>query len=228
MRDLFVDRILYGWERAQALPAGMRPLALLAAASGEASERELLQLPLGERDRRLLELRARLFGERLVGLALCRHCGEHLEVDLALSDVRVNAPTLENAGCIESSGFVVHVRLPNGSDLAALTASDDIASARRAIFERCVLEASRAGAAFPVRDLPDTVVERVAEWMESADSQANIELTVHCPACGNAAPRCSTSPRSCGVKSRRNPCGCFATSMNLRTPTAGPRRRSSP
>jgi hypothetical protein len=187
MRDLFVGRILAGWDRAHGLPASEQACALLAAAFAQTPEQELAKLPLGDRDRRLLELRAILFGEHMAGLARCTNCHERLELDFAVSDIYVKRPDHADDLRIEAAGFIVDMRLPRGSDLAALADSEDAGSARRLLFERCVIKASSAGAPVAVADLPEPVVAAAAERMAEQDPQANIELNVECPSCGHAS-----------------------------------------
>src|SRR5689334_13952902 len=89
MRPLTPERLLEVWERCQGHGATVHALSLLAAASPEASWDELGSLPLGERDRRLLQLREEALGSRLEGLAQCPGCGETLDVAVDGRDLRL-------------------------------------------------------------------------------------------------------------------------------------------
>ena len=62
MRALSAAELLSVWERGTGQPPHERALSLLAAACPESSRDELAILSIGERDKRLLTLRAWTFG----------------------------------------------------------------------------------------------------------------------------------------------------------------------
>ncbi|MCL8009811.1 hypothetical protein [Streptomyces sp. AS02] len=97
-----------------------------------------------------------------------------------------------SAGPDPSAGAVVRVRqddwdvsfrLPGVADLteAALAADP-----RAALLARCVVAATRDGAAVAAGDLPAPVQRRIAEAVEAADPGADVTLNVGCPECGAA------------------------------------------
>ena len=69
--------LLDAWERGLGETPGERALTLLESASPETHA--LHELPVGARDRRLLELRRRLFGAAVFAIASCEHCGAAIE-----------------------------------------------------------------------------------------------------------------------------------------------------
>src|SRR5437588_11988091 len=91
MHELNAATLLAAWEEGQGQGPTLRALALLAAANPEASWEDLSALPLGERDRRLLDLRQGAFGCRLDAVARCRGCGETLDVALDSRSLRTAA-----------------------------------------------------------------------------------------------------------------------------------------
>lgn len=178
--------LLDAWERGLSRSSVERPVTLLQA-SGPTSGGELARLPVGERDVRLLELRAAAFGPRLEGAVTCPGCGESLELSLAVDDLRaVRNDARAEALTIEADDYEVRFRLPDTEDLSAIAASEDPESARRRLFERCVVEVHHQGERTEARRVPDHVVTAVSEAMDRADPQAGIEVDLVCPACEHA------------------------------------------
>ena len=79
-------RLLDAWEQGLGNPPLLRALGLLAATNPEVSPDDLPRLSIGQRDRRLLELRERLFGPELNNTALCPACGERIEWQNRVAD----------------------------------------------------------------------------------------------------------------------------------------------
>lgn len=168
MKPLSAPMLLNVWERARGQDATRRALSLLAAACPEVPFAELAQLPIGERDARLLTLREWIFGPRLSGLAACPDCGERVELDFAVEQIRTDR-MLEREFSLSASGYEFHARVLNSEDLAA-------ASSRRELLERCVVSTK-----------PDSMPEHLLAALEArlaeADPQANVQLALQCPSC---------------------------------------------
>ena len=90
MRPLSAAMLLNVWERGRGEDGTGRALGLLAAACPDSARADLAQLPVGERDARLLTLREWIFGPRLAGLAACPACGERVEMDFEVEQIRVD------------------------------------------------------------------------------------------------------------------------------------------
>jgi len=187
VRDLSAAELLSVWERGVDQPPVARALLLLAAAWHETPLDALADLEVGGRDRRLLELRRRLFGGRLVGLAGCPGCGERLEVELAVDDLAAPEPAggLQVVAC-ELAGYRLRARLPTSNDLLAALGEPDRGAARARLLERCLLTAERDHAAVPASALPQEVAAALAARMAEADPQADMRLALDCPACGRS------------------------------------------
>lgn len=215
MRAPDAAELLDLWERGLTQPLPRRALALLRAAWPEAPDAELLALPLGARDARLLALRRLLFGRDLTVVASCPACGDTVESTFEVDDVMVPLEQQRDARTtrvIERDGLAVTFRLPACADLLALAeASGD---PRRQLLDRCVLAVHRTGetsaAAASSHDaslrdtappdtaliggahagvaLSDEMVAAIAEDMAAADPQADVQLACTCPACGEAWP----------------------------------------
>src|SRR5687768_9595768 len=96
MRALSSAQILDAWEAAVSQHPLDRALTLLAAAGEGLRREDLAALAIGERDRRLWELRERTFGPDVEGLTRCPACGERAAMHFRVSDVR--APAAEPNG----------------------------------------------------------------------------------------------------------------------------------
>lgn len=177
-------RLLDAWERGAPQTVTGRALSLLAATEPELGIDRLAALSIGRRDARLLELRTRLFGDILVGLATCAACGELLELEFSAADLTFE-PSSEpdEPAVLQTSGYELRVRLLNSRDLADIAQLHDIPTARRTLLLSCVLGASRDDTEVPADQLPADALDMVEEWLAAADPQADIEMALHCPGC---------------------------------------------
>lgn len=169
MKPLSTPVLLNVWERARGQDATRRALSLVAAACPEAAFSELAQLPIGERDARLLTLREWIFGPRLAGLSACPDCGERVELDFAVEQIRVDR-VMEREFTLSTAGYELQARVPNSDDLTAV-------ASRRELLERCVVSTS------PAAYLPDDLLAALETRLAEADPQANVQLSLECPAC---------------------------------------------
>jgi hypothetical protein len=187
MHALSARELLEIWERAAELSPPARALSLLAGACPEISVEDLGRLSVGRRDALLLTLRELTFGPQLASVTACPSCGERLETSFRTEDIRAT-PEEEPAETLEASvdGWAVRFRLPDSFDLVAIAnAVAEPEVGRNLLLERCVLSAERAGESAAATKLPEGVVSAVAEWMERADPQAEVQLALTCPVCGH-------------------------------------------
>ena len=179
------ERLLQVWERGQLQAPVEKALTLLAAAYPDATREELAMLSIGRRDASLLTLREQLFGSQLSSLTDCPACGERLELNFNLADVRATSLPSDAPLSLSESGYELELRLPNSLDLLRLTDCSTVAEMRSRLFEECV--GTREGA---VSELPAEVVELAIERMGEADPQADVEVDLNCPECGNVWQSC--------------------------------------
>lgn len=193
------------WELGSTQPPIQRGLGLLATAWPERSMDAWAQQPIGRRDGALLQLRERLFGTRLEGLAACPHCGERVELAFATTDLQAvggaagqgDTGTGDGTGReaqiqVEAEGYAVTCRVPNSLDVLA-SAALPAPQQRAALMQRCVISAVRAGGVsagdaaaeteVPVTAMPETLVATLAQRLAAADPQAATELALRCPGC---------------------------------------------
>lgn len=90
MRPLTAHDIIWTWETGQRQDPLDRALTILAAACPEMSREQLAELSLGQRDRRLFQLREWLFGSELHVLTECPQCHERLEFPVERPAIRGN------------------------------------------------------------------------------------------------------------------------------------------
>jgi len=187
MRVLSDTELLDVWERAfEQLPLE-RALALLAAATGTDAA-ELMHLSIGERDALLLDLREKTFGSQLSSVATCPACDEPLEMSFQVAQLRMANPEDKppRSLSLNVDGYEVSFRLPNSLDLSALSSvQEDIAAARRVLFERCLLAARRGAVEQTAGALPSEVVDAIVERMGQADAQGDIQFALKCPRCAH-------------------------------------------
>ncbi|HEX7112529.1 MAG TPA: hypothetical protein VF216_08795 [Mizugakiibacter sp.] len=189
MRTPTPAQLLEVWERGSDQSAAVRARLLFGASCDDLDGAAQAALPLGQRDARLLELRARLFGPEVTGTATCPRCVTAVEATFRCSDLQARAGT-DAAGAGErtlwTKGARVRYRLPAGADLEALAAHADVAAAREDLLARCVLDAEWDGTPCAPRELPPPVVDALAQAMAEADPQADLRLAFACPECGHA------------------------------------------
>ncbi|HEX9990082.1 MAG TPA: hypothetical protein VGE45_16615 [Chloroflexia bacterium] len=180
--------VLAAWEAGQGGTPLDRAHALLWYAVTEAERTGMDEWTIGRRDARLLDVHAATFGEQIAGLVACPECGEQLEIALRPDDIRsaYGDASTQFEWSDDDSAYRVVFRLPSSADLRAGTIQGSEEAARRALLERCVLVAERAGEAIPPGDLPDEISARIEEAMSEHDAQADTQLALTCPACGHA------------------------------------------
>ena len=185
MRGLTASELLDIRDRGHARSLGERALILLEAAEPDMDEAARGSLTAGERDARLIGLRACTFGDVIGAIARCPRCDEALELDVAAADLRVDAPAGSRAGePLAVSGYALHVRPPDAADLAAIAMRLEPDAARSLLLERCVRVADSHGAAVALDEVPDDVLTAAVTSMAERDPQADLQLALSCPACG--------------------------------------------
>lgn len=188
MRAPTSAQLLSVWERSGSQNPAACALVLLGLACDDLPVEALAALPVGQRDARLIELRARLFGAEFAGLAECPQCRTAVEVSFQGADLLVPDSDPSPAGAREfcMDGFCVSYRLPDSSDLLALAAEHDSVSARALLLARCVVAANRDGEPCAVDELPAEAVDGLERAMAQADPLADTQMALNCPACGHA------------------------------------------
>lgn len=181
-RPMTAADLLSTWERSAHQRRPQRALSLLTAAYPDAPEEALAQLPIGERDARLLRVRERMFGNDLLSLAACPSCRQALEFELSTEQLWPPPPEAETLS-FSAGGYQITARLPNSADLLDLGGTGDAAALRRQLAERCITELRCGGERRDGGELPEAVLAAFDAACSDADPGANIKIALSCPAC---------------------------------------------
>jgi hypothetical protein len=183
MRTLSAKELLCAWERGAGRAPLERALALLDAAT-DAADGDPAKYSIGERDRRLLELRESLFGQEMNAVATCQGCSCRVEVMFQVRDILL--PATHATLRFRSGDYTIEARLPNSSDLIELRLdAEGTTPLLSRLLALCLLRAERAGKAVPAEALPDEIRTVVSERMAEADPQAQVVLKLQCDRCGH-------------------------------------------
>jgi hypothetical protein len=188
MPALHGEALLSAWERCQGQPEPVRALALLQAAQPERPWASLAALPLAERNRELLELRAATFGRQLEGFAQCERCGTALEFSLDTRQLSDGMRAVESDEWTDGDR-AYRMRPANTEDLlAALRAGD---GAEEMLLARTVEKVSGEELATLQDGSPrqrnlglSVSKQNLAERFEALNAPAEIQLAVQCASCG--------------------------------------------
>lgn len=164
------------WERgASRHPLDRGALLYARACPGTPSE-AIADLPLGEINARLLELRADWFGDRIEAHVDCEHCGERLGLAV---DIRDLLRSSSGGGPREVAVGGQRFRPPTLRDLASVARERDTATAAQRLLERCQIDTATDSV---VMDLD--AMRTIEDALEAADPQADMAFEVRCEACG--------------------------------------------
>lgn len=184
MPGLPASQLLDLWEQGEQASAIDRAV-MLACAASRTGAADVADLPLGERDARLLELHAQLSERGLEATAECPACAERVEFAVDADALLAGAPAAAPPAPVEADGIVVQWRPPSSRDLAAATVGGSPDATLALLLERCVESASGPDGAVAAEALPPAAREAVAEAMAAADPLAELRLNLSCPACGH-------------------------------------------
>ena len=148
MHALSAADILHVWEVGRGQSHVERAVTLLERACPETDRAALVHLPLGVRDRLLLEVRAGVLGEALEATAVCPACDERLEFRLAIGDLlggestggvaQTGDPSSAREGTefeMAVAGYELRFRLLDSVDLLAAAACPDAEAARSTLVD---------------------------------------------------------------------------------------------
>jgi len=188
MNAASADSLLRIWEEHQRSHPVKRALHLLAAAWPELGWHAWLHASIGERDGALLALQESLFGSELHTTTACPHCGERLESEFSVHDVRSGgaaAPEAPRRLCLRQRGYTIDYRLPTSDDLLHVAAQrDDADDAALQLLRRCVSRAQRGSDEIDAASLPEGIVANLTADMAQHDPDADVRIALECPACG--------------------------------------------
>jgi hypothetical protein len=197
VRSLSDSDLLYLWEGGLRRHPLDRALLALGAAFPETPYERLADWPLGRRNKALIDLRCRCFGQSIQGWIACASCGEKLEFDLGAWVIAVGLNADERSQLDSDEPIVVNrqsFRLPTSRDLAQAAQEADPRLAAIRIAENCRVRSRQSPETLTEQDATsmrdphseswsDEELEEIGERMASADPLAETRLTLHCPKC---------------------------------------------
>lgn len=183
MLPLTGERLLAACEQAQSEPAMLRAITLLGAALPEHSRDELLQRPLIERDRLLLQLHGISFGSALEGYAACAQCGAAMELSLTVAELlqQLDASRAPASLPWPDGDECRSMRAVTSADLLAAAYAPDEAAAEQQLLLRCLGMDSAAPA------WPADTMQRLRSHFEQLHAGGELHCVMHCPDCGHAS-----------------------------------------
>ena len=176
--------LLRVWESGVHASPAMRGLLLMGAALPAVDANGLMHASIGHRDAWLLSLREELFGARLECLLSCPACGERIELAFQVSDIRAPHAQPQHLCEVAADGATMRFRVPTSADLLAIEGERDAQAAEQMLFQRLwsgTVEVPHAE--FPSTCLVE-LFDAVTQVIGQADRQAEVLLTLSCPACG--------------------------------------------
>jgi hypothetical protein len=187
MRPLSIQEMIGVWEKGELRSPVDRALLLLQAGEPEESLSELAKLHVGERDRRLLQLREKTFGSRFSCSADCLWCSEDLHFEFETRQI-VQPSIAEQTNSFSGTADQVAVtfRLPNSEDLVDAMGAASPEERRLRILERCLLSVQKDGGELRVADLSESSIEKICDLMSHSDPQAETRFGVQCLSCGKS------------------------------------------
>lgn len=145
----------------------------------------LKQVPAGDRDRMLVEVYRRIYGQQVESTVNCSQCGAAFDLDFSISNLleSLNASNasdvIEQVEQLEDGNYVLadglEFRLPNGEDeFSVMGLSPRVAE--RDLLQRCVQKLPESV------DLEDRALQ-IQALMESIAPIVDLELDARCPEC---------------------------------------------
>jgi hypothetical protein len=106
-----------------------------------------------------------------------------LDFDLNLRDLRTEPSGVSEPMTLTVDDHDLRFRFPDSDDLLAIANENEIKPASQALLQRCLIDAKHNGTEKSASELPEKIIDAIADTMERADAQANLECALHCPQC---------------------------------------------
>jgi hypothetical protein len=178
MRQLTSADLIQLWERGHEMPPVQRAVALAEAAMADEDRPAAVDLPLGDRDRRLMVLRGWLFGPQVSAEDSCAECGAVLEVSFDLGALAAGHAPSRPPVTVRVGKRALRCRALTTADLIAAAEADGC-DFRSGLLARCVTGTDGQ----PANDLPAPVIAKVMSALSAADPLADVRLAVTCSEC---------------------------------------------
>ncbi len=186
MRSLTSTELLKVWEENLNKSLVHKSMHLLAVAYSVSDMTQLTHLSIGDRDSKLFQLREWMFGTRLVNLANCPQCLEHMEWEMSTQDfLHDQVQGLKDPDQFDLSvdDFQLRFRLPNSNDLINAVSNQEYQKSPDKILKDCIVHAKRKDQNYGETKFPDSVLKALDEQINQKDPKANISILLSCQSC---------------------------------------------
>ena len=173
MRPLQGEILLKAWERCTQQPVPVRALTLLEASQPEWKTEDLAELPLAERNRLLLQLRAITFGHKVEGFAVCEHCSAELEFVMDAREIAARLSPAEPQTWIERDRELC-MRPANTNDVLACMAAKNESDAHRILLSRTTGWNDHSN---------EDALEDLMRRFDAINASSEIQLALRCAGC---------------------------------------------
>lgn len=189
MLSLAAAEVVRIWEAGSNRPDWNKALVALAPLFPDAAPSELAALSIGERNAGLLKLRREVIGPIIQAIVKCPKCGEPLEFEQNIGELLDGyALPAERQFHLAVGDYSARCRLLDSRDLAQATATGAEAPARQSLIERAVVQMTHRGAPTALADLPEEMVQRIADELAERDRLAELAIPLACAACDHVWP----------------------------------------
>lgn len=185
MKPLTAPELINVWERSLPQPLIDKSILLLRVASSKNDE-DPLMLSVGQRNLKLLQLREWMFGSRLLNTAICTCCGQKVEWENNVNDLKQQDEEIKNSHQhyrFLKDEFSIIFRLPVNSDMLQLNAGNSVVENELLLLRGCMLEIKKNNQVCSVEDIPIHILNELEEYMSKQDAQADIQFKLTCPNC---------------------------------------------
>jgi hypothetical protein len=149
---------------------------LLLSLCGDETADALPDVPLGRRNRKLMDLRRARFGETFHVWLDCVECEERMSLEIGAGELPAAE---ENDRDVEVNGHAF--RRPTSRDVAVLGDAPDAAAGARLLLQRC----ARDPDGLPTGPAFDALLGKVEAALDETDPWADLTLVAECPQCGH-------------------------------------------
>ena len=184
------------WEHAYGRSPLERAIVIVTSLFPERSTREVLEWPVGFRDRQIARLRLAQFGRQVQSIAACPRCGERVEFEMDLRQCYALEGALPAPVELTLSEARWRLRPVRTVDLLAATGPDPAQSVLRCCLlpvdgQREGRDTEEISAEAPDRSTESDLFERlhgehwteVSRRLEEIDPEARIQLALECVGC---------------------------------------------
>lgn len=172
------------WDAGHGRDHTTRALLMLDAARVAPEDRTGADLTIGERDRRLIDLRRAMFGPLIEAVERCPSCEARLEITFDLSTLLAEEPNDSSEPLsLDIDGYHMTLRAPTSQDLLIATAPGSTESSYNRLLERCVIDVAHETLHTSAGALPEHIRGAVAQAIATHDALAVVTLNALCEEC---------------------------------------------